>query len=161
MSDSVRPHRRQPTRSPRPWNSPGKNTGVGCHFLLQCMKVKVAQSCLILHDPMDCSPPGSSVHGIPQPRILEWVASPFSRGSSLTRGPTRVSHIAGRFFSIWGIREALQDDSERIKYQNVWGADKTISRDFIAVNVLLKDKYLKECSSTFNLSWKKRAKVQK
>ena len=65
MSDSVQLHRRQSTRLPRPWDSPGKNTGVGCHFLLQCMKVKseseVAQSCLTLRDPMDCSPPGSSV----------------------------------------------------------------------------------------------------
>ena len=64
MSDSVRPHRRQPTRLPRPWDSPGKNTGVGCHFLLQRMKVKseseVTQSCLTLRDPMDCSLPGSS-----------------------------------------------------------------------------------------------------
>ena len=68
MSDSVRPHRWQPTRLPRPWDSPGKNTGVGCHFPLQCMKVKseseVSQSCLTFSDPMDCSPPGSSVHGI-------------------------------------------------------------------------------------------------
>ena len=65
-----------------PWDSPGKNTGVGCHFLLQCMKVKseseVAQSCLTLSDPMDCSPPGSSAHGIFQARLLEWVASAFS-----------------------------------------------------------------------------------
>ena len=61
-------HRWQPTRLPHPWDSPGKNTGVGCHFLLQCMKVKsqseVTQSCPTLRDPMDCSPPGSSVHGI-------------------------------------------------------------------------------------------------
>ena len=82
VSDSVRPHRQQPTRLPRPWDSPGKNTGVGCHFLLQCMKVKseseVTQSCLILHDPMDCSPPGSSVHGILQARVLEWGAIAFS-----------------------------------------------------------------------------------
>ena len=60
---TVRPHRRQPTRLPRPWDSPGKNTGVGRHFLLQCMKVKseseVTQLCLTLSDPMDCSPPGS------------------------------------------------------------------------------------------------------
>ena len=67
MSDSVRPHRWQPTRFPRPWDSPGKNTGVGCHFLLQCMKVKseseVAQSCPTLCSPMDCSPPGSSTVG--------------------------------------------------------------------------------------------------
>ena len=76
MSDSVRPQRRQPTRLPRPWDSPGKNTGVGCHFLLQYMKVKseseVAQSCLTLSDPTDCSPPGSSIHGIFQARVLEW-----------------------------------------------------------------------------------------
>ena len=82
MSDSVRPHRRQPTRLPRPWDSPGKNTRVGCHFLLQCMKVKseseVAQSCPTLSDPMDCSPPGSSIHGIFQARVLEWGAITFS-----------------------------------------------------------------------------------
>ena len=80
MSDSVRPHRRQPIRLPRPWDSPGKNTGVGCHFLLQCMKVKseneVAQSYPTLSDPMDCSPPGSSIHGILQARILESFPSP-------------------------------------------------------------------------------------
>ena len=74
----MRPHRRQPIRLHRPWDSPGKNTGVGCHFLLQCMKVKsereVAQSCPTLSDPMDWSLPGSSVHGIFQPRVLEWGA---------------------------------------------------------------------------------------
>ena len=79
---TVRPHRRQPTRLPRPWDSPGKNTGVGCHFLLQCMKVKsereVAQLCLTLSDTMDCSLPGSSIHGIFQARGLEWVAIAFS-----------------------------------------------------------------------------------
>ena len=83
MSDSVRPHRWQPTRLPHPWDSPGKNTGVGCHFLLHCMKVKsqseVAQSCPTLSDPMDCSIPGSSVHGIFQARVLEWGAIAFSR----------------------------------------------------------------------------------
>ena len=76
------PHRRQPTRLPRPWDPPGKNTGVGCHFLLQGMKVKseseVAQLCLTLSDPMDCSLPGSSVHGIFQARVLEWGAIAFS-----------------------------------------------------------------------------------
>ena len=69
MSDSVRPHRQQATRLPRPWDSPGKNTGVGCHFLLQYMKVKseseVAQSCPTPSDPMDCSPPGSSIFLFP------------------------------------------------------------------------------------------------
>ena len=82
LSNSVRPHRRQPTRPHSPWDSPGKNTGVGCHFLLQCMKVKseseVAQSCPTLSDPTDCSLPGSSIHGIFQARVLEWVAIAFS-----------------------------------------------------------------------------------
>ena len=82
MSDSVRPQRWQPTRLPHPWDFPGKSTGVGCHFLLQCMKVKseseVAQSCPTLSDPMDCSLPGASVHGIFQARVLEWGAIAFS-----------------------------------------------------------------------------------
>ena len=81
-ADSVRPHRQQSTRLPRPWDSPGKNTEVGCHFLFQCMKVKseseVAQLCPTLSDPMDCSLPGSSVPGILQARTLEWVAISFS-----------------------------------------------------------------------------------
>ena len=82
MSDLVQPQRRQPTRHLCPWDSPGKNTGVGCHFLLQCMKVKseseVAQSCPTLGDPMDWSLPDSSVHGIFQARVLEWGAIAFS-----------------------------------------------------------------------------------
>ena len=65
-------------QAPHPWDSLGKNTRVGCHFLLQCRKVKseseVAQSCLTLRNPMDCSLPGSSVHGIFQARVLEWGA---------------------------------------------------------------------------------------
>ena len=77
------PHRWQPTRLPRPRDSPGKNIGVGCHFLLQCMKVKreseVTQSSLTLRDPMDCSLPGSSAHGIFQARVLEWGAIAFSK----------------------------------------------------------------------------------
>ena len=86
VSDSVGPHRWQPTRLHRPWDSPGKNTGVGCHFLLQCRKMKsereVAQSCLTLRNPMDCSPPGFSVHEIFQARVLEWGASAFSESAS-------------------------------------------------------------------------------
>ena len=81
------PPLRDPTDSsppgfPRPWDSPGKNTGVGCHFLLQCTEMKseseVTQSCLTLSDPMDCSPPGSSIHGIFQAGVLEWGAIAFS-----------------------------------------------------------------------------------
>ena len=82
LCPTLRPHRRQPTRLHCPWDSPGKNTGVGCHFLLQCMKMKseseVAQSCPTLHDPTDCTLPGSSIYGIFQARVLEWGTIAFS-----------------------------------------------------------------------------------
>ena len=113
MSDSVRPHRRQPTRLPRPWDSPGKNTGVGCHFLLQCMKVKsereVAESCPTLSNPMACSPPGSSVHGIFQARVLEWGAIAFSQeedtplllvSSLILLGPENTLHAAPTLWNV-------------------------------------------------------------
>ena len=176
MSDSVRPHRRQPTRLPCPWDSPGKNTGLGYHFLLQCMKVKsesevaqlcptlsdpmdcslpgssvhgifqarvlewgaiafsskhlypspihdnvlkksseVVQSCSTLCDPMDCSLPGSSVHGIFQARVLEWVAVSFSRWSFQPMDRTRVSIIAGRCFTIWATTEDQCPESNIIQ----------------------------------------------
>ena len=83
----MRPHRQKPTRFLYPWDSPGKNPGVGCHFLLQCMKVKseseVAQQCQTLCDPMDCSPPGSSIHRIFQARVLECGAIAFSSNTNL------------------------------------------------------------------------------
>ena len=82
-------HRRQPIRLPCPWDSPGKNTGVGCHFLLQCMKVKneneVAQSCLTLRDPMDCNLPGSSIHGIFQKKSMGEAIKPHSPEMGLYR----------------------------------------------------------------------------
>ena len=82
LCPTVQLHRRQPTRLPCPWDSPGKNTGVGCHFLFQCMKVKreseVAQLCLTLSDSMDCSLPVSPIYGIFQARVLEWGAIAFS-----------------------------------------------------------------------------------
>ena len=104
MSDSVRPQRRQPTRLPHPWDSPGKNTGVGCHFLLQCMKVKseseVVQSHLTLSDPMDCSLPGSSIHGIFQARVRSGVplSSPFlpHTYSQMEVDCTKISLSVGR-----------------------------------------------------------------
>ena len=99
MSNSVRPHRWQRIRLPRPWDSQGKNTGVSCHFLLQCMKVKseseVTQSCLTTRDPMECSPPGSSIHGIFQARVLEWGAIAFSFISS------------GMLVKIWGVKSYM------------------------------------------------------
>ena len=89
MSDSVQPHRWKPTKLHHPWNSPGKNTAVDCHFLLQCMKVKseseVAQSCPTLSDPMDWSLLGSSIHGVFQERVLEWVAIAFSNLDSILK----------------------------------------------------------------------------
>ena len=107
MSDSVRPHRRQPTRPRRPWDSPGKTTGVGCHFLLQCMKVKSesegTQSCPTLSDPMDCSLTGSSVHGIFQARVLEWGAIAFSDKARYL-DPFLPMHLHG-----WKIRDIYQD----------------------------------------------------
>ena len=84
-----------PTRLPRPWDSPGKNTGVGCHFLL--MKVKseseVVQSCPTISDPMDCSLPGSAVHGIFQARVLEWGAIAFSIIKADTEYYTMFTYI--------------------------------------------------------------------
>ena len=107
---SVRPHRWQPTRLPRPWDSPGKNTGVGCHFLLQCMKVKsereVTQSCPTLSDPKDCSLPGSSVHGSFQARVLEWGAIAFSMIAALQQSSS-VIHMYIFLYScpLWFITE--------------------------------------------------------
>ena len=93
MSDSLRPQRRQPTRLLHPWDSPGKNIGVGCHFFLQSMKVKseseVTQSCPTPSDPMDCSLPGSSIHGIFQTRVMQWGAISFSNSDlQLSSCPT-------------------------------------------------------------------------
>ena len=125
MSNSVRPHRRQPTRLPGPWDSPGKNTGVGCHFLLQCMKVKteseVAQSCPTLSDPMDCSLPGSlsmvfsrQEHwsGLPLPSLPSCsTQAQLLHGmrdlSSPTRDQTCVPCIEGRFLPSGPPRESL------------------------------------------------------
>ena len=120
MSDSVWPHRWQPTRLPRPWDYPGKNTGVGCHFLLQCMKVKseseVAQSCPTLSNPMYCSLPGSSVHGIFQARVLEWVATAFSRIKYMWN----LIHDIGRF----------QIYEKNLAHSEKWYWDNWITRQF-------------------------------
>ena len=100
MSDSGQPHRQQPTRLPHPWDSPGKTTGVGCHFLLQCMKVKsegvVSQLCPTLSNPMYCSLPGSSVHGIFQARVLEWGAiAIYDTGEVGIPEPGKLGHLVG------------------------------------------------------------------
>ena len=133
MSNSSGWHALQSTRLLSLWNSLGKNTEEGCHSLLQGIvptqgsnlgllhcrwilyhlshqkkkkKKEVAQLCPTLCDPTDCSLLGSSIHGIFQARVLEWVAISFSRESYQPRDRTQVSHIAGRFLTVWVIREA-------------------------------------------------------
>ena len=146
MSDSVRSHRQQPTRLPNPWDSLGKDTGVGCHVLLQCMKVKseseVAQSCLTLCEPMDCSPPGSSIHGIFQARILEWGATAFStsEGSKWlseidTQSNQRENVIKGRISTkTW----PLQSCKPSLTYMN-WKSPQVYYYMFLMLK--LKDAY--------------------
>ena len=111
----MRPQRRQPTRLPCPWDSPGKNTGVGCHFLLQCMKLKseseVAQLCPTPSDPMECSLPGSSIHGICRVRVLEWGAIAFSE---------YVLYKTTDFLLLLGISHS-RTDSYHVLYQTSCG----------------------------------------
>ena len=129
MSDSVRPHGLQPTRLPRPWDSPGKNTGVGCHFLLQCMKVKsereVAQLCSTLRDPMDSSLPGSPIHGIFQARVLEWGAIAFSE-CNITQPLKRneIMPFAATWIDLEFFRLSEVSQTEKDKYHVtalIWG----------------------------------------
>ena len=133
MSDSLRPYRRQPTRLPCPWDSSGKNTGVGCHFLLQCMKVKreseVTQSCPTLSDPMDCSLPGSSIHGIFQAGVLEWGAIVFWKQS-------RVFPVSGCTFFLMVRFAALRlivDEDMRVGDRRVTRAGNKVSTDPLQV----------------------------
>ena len=130
MSNSVRPHRQQPTRLPCPWDSSGKNTGVGCHFLLQCMKVKseseVTQSCPTLHDPIDCSLAGSSIHGIFQARVLEWGAILLFSSISLhwllrKAFLSLLAILWNSGYVVWnGIQKPfLQGDMKEVKYSEI------------------------------------------
>ena len=123
MSDSVQPHRRQPTRLPRPWGSPGMNTGVGCHFLLQCMKVKseseVTQLCPTLSNPMDCSLPCSSVHGIFQARVLEWGAIAL-QNSAYTILPYRAMMINDQLYLYINMCEWLEYRDWRESYISIY-----------------------------------------
>ena len=118
MSDSVQPHRWQPTRLPRPWDLPGKNTGVACHFLLQCMKVKseseVAQWCLTLSDPMYCRLLGSSVRGIFQARVLECVAIAFSKITAWAGGNFPRSGSRSHSWWWWGGPSDFSSSSDNI-----------------------------------------------
>ena len=107
--------------------------------------VLVTQPCPFLCDPVDCSPPGFSVHGILPPRILEWLAIPFSRASSRPRDRTCVSHIAGRFFSIWATKfctsppePVKQDGSQHLPHsKNVCEALQRVSDKYYALNIII------------------------
>ena len=124
------PHRQQPTRLRCPWDSPGKNTGVGCHFLLQCMKVKsesqVAQSCPTVRDPMDCSLPGSSAHGILQARVLEWGAIAFSKivhilGHKAIFSKSKRNKVERNIFSDYsGIKLEISNTKLSGKSKSIW-----------------------------------------
>ena len=122
MSDSVRPHRWQPARLPGSWDSPGKNTEVGCHCLLHYEQIygnkldNLEEMDRFLEKCSLSSLPGSSVHGILQARILEWVAMPSSRGSSQPRDWTWISCIAGRFFIMWATREVPSHPPQRKRW---------------------------------------------
>jgi len=120
VSDSVRPHRWQPTRLPRPWDSPGKNTGVGCHFLLQCRKVKseseVAQSYPTLSDPTDCSLPGSSIHGIFRARVLEWGAIGFLWGCKVLDMTEHLAQLSTRAHE--GLPASIKIDTGLLNERN-------------------------------------------
>ena len=111
-------------QAPRPWDSPGKNTGVGCHVLLQCMKGKsqseVAQLCLTLHDPMDCRPPGSSTHGVFQARVLEWGAIAFSKShtGSLVAGHT-LEPVILKLVSSYAVASTLDTQERRLRSVSV------------------------------------------
>ena len=127
----MQPHRWQSTRLSRPWDSPGKNTGVDCHFLLQCMKMKsqseVAQSCPTLRDPMDCSPPGSSIHGIFQARVLKWGAIAFS-GKPLWRTIFQGGEksAAVKITTLWFIY-LVNSSCDHICWKQDWSANTKCS----------------------------------
>ena len=114
MPDSLQPHGLQPTRLLHPWNFLGKSTGVGCHFLLRGIFETQGSNPGLLHCRCILYQPSHKR----SPRILEWVGYPFSRGSSRPRDWTRVSCIAGRFFTSWAIRGALSSTQFRSKSQN-------------------------------------------
>ena len=143
MSNSVRPHRRQPSRLPRPWDSPGKNTGVGCHFLLQCVKVtsesEVAQSCQTLRDPMDRSLPGSSIHGVFQARVLEWGAIPTPGPSNSTLIPFQEKR-----------RPLTSSNLYKNHYRNFVRCSQNLERIYLLINRRsdkLRQSHTRKCSS--------------
>ena len=137
-SDSLQPHRRQPNRLLCPWDSLGKNTGVGCHFLLQCMKVKseseVAQSCPTLCNPMDCSPPGSSVHGIFQARVLEWGAIEFRLSPVLTLTKKSVRYPVLELIAWWDI--ILSDKLIEAVLKKTWKIHNTSHKNALLIPTL-------------------------
>ena len=142
--NSVRPHRWKPTRLPCPWDSLGKNTGEGCHFLLQCMKLKsereVTQSCLILHDAMDCSPPGSSVHEFPRQEY--WSGLPclppgdLPNPGIIPRSPAKNVCICLQFFFFffWKYTPLPEKCNEQYSYRKWTGRSSEPVSKYISRN---------------------------
>ena len=142
----MRPHRRQLTRLPLPWDSPGKNTGVGCHFLLQCMKVKseseVTQSCPTLSNPMDCSLPGSSIHGIFQAKVLEWgpLPSPHSLNGELKlNANSNYSNCSNRYLHLKESRQMESIDPHIYKWVSTCWIESflRITRSLINIDIMI------------------------
>ena len=155
MSYSVRPHRCQPTRLPHPWDSPGNNTGVGFHFLLQCTKVKseseVAQLCPTPSDPMDCSLPGSSVHGIFQARVLEWVSIAFS--NMLSRLVITFLPRSKRLLISWlQSPSAVILEPSKIKSATVSTVSPSISHEVMELDAMILVFWMLNFKPTFSLS---------
>ena len=142
VSDSLQSHVLEPTRLPRPWDPPGKNTGVGCHFLLRCMKVKsereVTQSCPTLSDPMDCSPPGSSIHGISRQEYWSGVPLPSPLASivshkklKMTNKQNKILKVSSLFYKVIqqirleGPPRPLKDTKAKILSETQWNRKPT------------------------------------
>ena len=157
------PHRQQPTRLPRPWDSPGKNTGVSCHFLLQCMKVKseseVVQLCLTLSDPMDYSPPGPPSmgfsrqeywSGVPLPSLrertrawnfasyinrIDWILTSIVRG--ILNG--QIFFLLKNQWIVWLPRRRKEMTVATILEQQYWGSSQDMEEEKSQDNVRLRN----------------------
>ena len=116
---------------------------------------EVAQSCLTLFDPMDWSLPGSSVHGIFQARVLEWVAMPSCRGSSWLRDRIQISHIAGGCFTIWATREAHEDVINTVKKKKKRFAQRKCSSVFYKQFWPRKCWEWENCTGLWRIRWSK------
>ena len=142
----MRSHRRPPTRLPHPWDSPGENTGLGCHVLLQRMKVKneseVTQSCPTLSDPTDYSLPGSSIHGIFQTRVMEWGAIAFSSNHFILSLLKRSNKgLSSQSYGFAVVMYRCESDHKEGSKQNNWRFSMWCRRRFVRVSWTARKSY--------------------